>query len=330
MLSRWRLTGRWFPGGAAAGLLLGLGGVAWAQAIQIRFPQALGAKHPRVLTLAKFAERLERETQGRLKITIYPGAQLYGAREAVRAAAVGDVEMANEPESHFITFSKAFKATDIPFLFKDTETFHRFLYGEKAKIFARDLEARGMVLVALWDEGPMIIGSRKGLLKAPASYRGLKIRSSGHELLARAWNSLGAATVNIPIEETYTALQQGVADAIYTTFNSFVSEKLYEVAPKVTLSPSRAVYVWVANKAWWTRLRPEDQQLIRRLADEATAEFNKVIWADYAGLVQTIRGAKGGEFYEPTGGDLEVFRTAIQPLLQEWRKEFGELLAGYL
>jgi C4-dicarboxylate-binding protein DctP len=143
----------------------------------------------------------------------------------VRAAAVGDVEMANEPESHFITFSKAFKAIDIPFIFKDTESFHRFLYGEKGKVLARDLEARGMVLLALWDEGPMIVGSRKGLLKAPADYRGLKIRSSGHELLARAWNSLGAATVNIPIEEMYTALQQGVADAMYTTFNTFVSAK---------------------------------------------------------------------------------------------------------
>lgn len=310
--------------------LLGLATTTWAQAIQIRFPQAVGAKHPRVLTLNTFADRLAKESQGRFKVTVYPGGQLYGAREAVRAAAVGDVEMANEPESHFITFSKAFKAVDIPFIFKDTESFHRFLYGEKGKVFARDLEARGMVLLALWDEGPMIIGSRKALLKAPADYRGLKIRSSGHELLARAWNSLGAATVNIPIEETYTALQQGVADAIYTTFNTFVNSKLYEVAPKVTLSPSRAVYVWVANKGWWGRLRPEDQQLMRRLADEATAEFNKVIWADYAGLTQAVRGAKGGEFYEPTAADLEVFHAAIQPLMQEWKKEFGELLAGLL
>lgn len=326
----WRTaTAHWLVVGGVAGLVLGLAGAAWAQAVQIRLPQALGAKHPRVLTLAKFAERLERETQGRFKVTIYPGAQLYGAREAVRAAAVGDVEMANEPESHFITFSKAFKAIDIPFLFKDTETFHRFL-GDKAKLFAHDLEARGMVLLALWDEGPMIIGSRKGLLKTPGDYRGVKIRSSGHELLARAWNSLGAATVNIPIEETYTAIQQGVADAIYTTFNSFVNGKLYEVAPRVSLSPTRAVYVWVANKAWWEHLRPEDQQLIRRLADEATAEFNKVIWADYAGLIQAVRGAKGGEFYEPTAADLEIFRAAIQPLLQEWKKEFGDLLAGYL
>jgi TRAP-type C4-dicarboxylate transport system substrate-binding protein len=219
------MNGRRLVGGAVAGLVVGLAGTAWGQAIQVRIPQALGAKHPRVVAMAKFGERLEKESQGHLKVTVYPGGQLYGAREAVRAAAVGDVEMANEPESHFITFSKAFKAIDIPFIFKDTESFHRFLYGEKGKVLARDLEARGMVLLALWDEGPMIVGSRKGLLKAPADYRGLKIRSSGHELLARAWNSLGAATVNIPIEEMYTALQQGVADAMYTTFNTFVSAK---------------------------------------------------------------------------------------------------------
>ncbi len=325
--TEWR---RCLAGGAAVSLLLGLAGIAGAQVIQVRVPQALSAKHPRVVTMAKFGERLEKESKGRFKLTIYPGGQLYGAREAVRAAAVGDVEMANEPESHFITFSKAFKAIDIPFIFKDTQSFHAFLYGEKGRVFARDLEPRGMVLLGLWDEGPMIIGSRKGLLKTPGDYRGLKIRSSGHELLARAWNALGATTVNIPIEEMYTALQQGVADAIYTTFNTFVSAKHYEVASKVSLSPSRAVYVWVANAAWWGRLRPEDQQLIRRLADESTAEFNKLIWADYGGLVQTIRAAKGGEFSEPSPADLEAFRGAIQPLVQEWKKEFGDVLAGLL
>jgi TRAP-type C4-dicarboxylate transport system substrate-binding protein len=331
MLNPWRPTEgwRWSVGGATAGLLLGLAGVAGAQTIQVRIPQALSANNPRVVTMAKFGQRLEKESQGRFKVAIYPGGQLYGAREAVRAAAVGDVEMANEPESHYITFSKTFRAIDIPFLFKDTESFHRFLQ-EKQKLFARDLEARGMVLLGLWDEGPMIIGSRRALLKTPADYRGLKIRSSGHELLARAWNSLGAASVNVPIEEMYTALQQGVADAIYTTFNTFVSAKHYEVAPKVILSPSRSVYVWVANKGWRERLPAQDQQLIRRLGDEATAEFNKLIWADYAGLVQTVKAAKGGEFYEPSAADLEAFRAAIQPLLQDWKKEFGELLAGLL
>jgi TRAP-type C4-dicarboxylate transport system substrate-binding protein len=320
---------RWLVSGATAGVLLGLVGIAGAQTIQVRIPQALSATNLRVVTMAKFGERLEKESQGRFKVTVYPGGQLYGAREAVRAAAVGDVEMANEPESHYITFSKTFKAIDIPFLFKGPESFHQFL-REKQGLFGRDLEARGMVLLGLWDEGPMIIGGRKALLKTPEDYRGLKIRSSGHELLARAWNSLGAATVNVPIEETYTALQQGVADAIYTTFNTFVNGKLYEVAPKVTLSPSRAVYVWVANKGWWERLSPQDQQLIKRLGDEATAEFNKVIWANYAGLVQTVKAAKGGEFYEPSAADLAAFRKAIQPLLEEWKKEFGDLLTGLL
>jgi C4-dicarboxylate-binding protein DctP len=331
MLNRWRPTKGWcwVVGGITAGLLLAWTGIAMSQIIQVRIPQALAAKHPRVLTMAKFGERLEKESQGRFKVVIYPGGQLYGAREAVRAAAVGDVEMANEPESHYITFSKNFKAIDIPFLFKDTRSFHQFLL-EKQKVFARDLEARGMVPLGLWDEGPMIIGSRKSLLTTPQDYRGLKIRSSGHELLARAWNSMGAATVNIPIEEVYTALQQGVADAIYTTFTTFVNQKVYEVAPKVTLSPSRAVYVWVANKGWWGRLSEQDRQLITRLANDATAEFNQLVWADYPKLIQTVKSAKDGAFYELTPADLEVFRAAIQPLLQEWKKEYADLLAGVL
>ncbi len=235
----------------------------------IRFPQAVNAEHPRVVASQTFAERLAAETEGRLVVDIFPGGQLYGARQA---AALGDVEMAMEPETHYITFDDAFRGVDMPFLFEGDEDFRRFLEGSFREKVESRLAERGLVVLALWDEGPMVLGSREAVLRTPDAFRGTKIRSSGHDLLARTWNELGATTVRLPIEEVYSALQQGVADAIYTMLYTFVAGKFHEVAPKTVIWPSRATYVWVVNRAFWERLTPEDRETARRLAGLATTD----------------------------------------------------------
>ena len=275
----------------------------------------------------KFGERLAEETHGRLRLQSFPGGTLYGAREAVRSATMGDVEMALEPETHFITFDDSFRAIDMPFQFETREQFQHFIANSLRQRVEQSLEKAGLVLIAFWDEGPMILAGAR-LLRTPDDFQGVKVRSSGHDLLARSFNELGAATVNIPIQEVYTALQQGVAGAIYTTFNTFVSGKTYEVAPKVVSWPARGVYIWVANRRFWERLSEEDRALVRRLADEATKDYDTAIWGNYDELVKTVRAAPNGEFYELTPADLDVFRSRLRGLVDGWRAEFASVLAA--
>ena len=295
--------------------------------ITIRFPQAVNETHPRMVITKKFGERLAEATHGRLQVQSFPGGTLYGAREAVRSATVGDVEMALEPETHFITFDDAFRAIDMPFQFETREQFQRFITDSLRPRVEPSIRKAGLELIAFWDEGPMILAGAH-LMRTPDDFRGVKLRSSGHDLLARSFNELGAATINIPIQEVYTALQQGVAGAIYTTFNTFVSGKTYEVAPKVVSWPARGVYVWVANRAFFEKLSADDRALIRRLADEATAEYDTAIWGNYDELVKTVRSAPKGEVYELAPADLDAFRARLKGLLEGWRTEFASVLAA--
>ncbi len=296
--------------------------------VVIRFPHAVNDMHPRLPACREFASRLEAETEGRLRVEIFSGGQLYGARQSVLAAAVGDVEMAMEPETHFITFDDAFKAVDIPFLFDTQETFRHFLEGAFRARIANSFEDRGLVLVALWDEGPMILASRSNMLRRPDDFRGVKIRSSGHDLLARSWNDLGAATIRVPIHEVYTALQQGVADAIYTTLNAFISTKSYEVAPKTIVWPSRATYVWVANRDFWNRLSTEDQETIRRLAEEATGVYYQTLAQRKEEMVNQIIAVRGGEYEELTADEIQAFRSRLKSQLAGWREEYASVLGS--
>lgn len=292
----------------------------------IRFPQAVNEQHPRVVASRFFAKRLAEESGGRFRVEILSGGQLYSARKAVEAAALGDAEMAMEPETHYIAFDPHFKAIDLPFVFDTPAKFQEFLDGEFRNRIGPSLAKGGMELLALWDEGPMLIGSRRRLLATPDDFRGAKIRSSGHELLARAWNEMGAATLSIPIDEVYTALQQGVADAVYTTLNAYVSGKLYEVAPKALVWPARATYVWVVNRAFWEGLHPEDRDLLRRLVAETTERYNRSLGEQYPDMVRAIEQAPGGEFATLGPSEQEAFRSRLSVLLVAWQREYSSLL----
>jgi tripartite ATP-independent transporter DctP family solute receptor len=310
-------------------LLVGLFGCqAEDGTLVIRFPQAVNEMHPRVVSTKAFAERLEAETGGRLRVELFPGGQLYGARQGVMAATMGDVEMAMEPETHFITFDETFKAVDIPFVFDSTEKFQKFTQGAFRTRIAGSLEESGLILLALWDEGPMVLASRERLLRRPEDFSGTKIRSSGHELLARSWNEIGAATIRIPIHEVYTALQQGVADAIYTTLHTFVSGKIYEVAPKALIWPSRATYVWVIHREFWNKISVEDQQTIRRLVAETTEEYHQVLVNDHDEMIRRVREAREGELEELTPAEVEAFRSRLNDLLVNWQSEYASVLEG--
>jgi TRAP-type C4-dicarboxylate transport system substrate-binding protein len=294
----------------------------------IRFPQAVNEQHPRVMASRFFAERLAEESGGRYRIEILSGGQLYSARQAVAAAALGDAEMAMEPETHYIAFDPLFKAIDLPFVFDTPQKFQAFLEGEFRSRVQPSLARGGLELLALWDEGPMLLASRERLLRSPELFRGVKIRTSGHELLARSWNEMGAATLSLPVDEVYTALQQGVADAVYTTLNAHVSGKFHEVAPKALLWPARATYVWVVNRAFWDGLAPADRDLIERLVAETGERYHQLLEEQHPGMVRTIEHAPGGEFAALAPSEQEVFRSRLGPLLALWLREYASLLGG--
>jgi TRAP-type C4-dicarboxylate transport system substrate-binding protein len=119
-----------------------------------------------------------------------------------------------------------------------------------------------------------------------------------------------------------------VADAIYTTLYTYVSGKIYEVAPKALIWPSRATYVWVIHREFWNGLTTEDRQTIRRLVDRATDEYHQVLVDEHDDMVRHVHEARDGELEELTPAEIEAFRSRLNDLLVNWHKEYAPVLEG--
>lgn len=309
---------------AAAALTFGAAGAALAQT-EIKIPIKVNIDTLRGKFTQEFGNELAKATHNKYKTTIYPGGQLYDGNKAAQAVQLGNVQMTNEPNSAFTSYTKNVDLMEIPFGFANPDEFQKFLEGPKADVVRKDLEKAGFHVLTFLDEGPFVIGTKNVLIEKPADFKGLVVRTSGHPVVVDALKGMGASTAKIPLNEVYSALQQGTINAVYTTFDAFVNEKMVEVAPNVMVIPSYGAYIWVANKKWFDSQPKEDQKLMNEIAQKLGKRYHKEIWEETDKFIATVKKG-GGKVSDPAKNPQEIaaFRKALEPTYDKVRKQFGK------
>ena len=79
----------------------------------------LDAQHPMMVGGRRMAEIVERESNGRLKIALYPSSQLGGQREVLQNVQAGVVDGALEATATLTNFVPQLGAIDLPYLARD-------------------------------------------------------------------------------------------------------------------------------------------------------------------------------------------------------------------
>lgn len=318
---------------ALAAAVLVAGAPARAQT-EIKFPIKVNLSTLRGAMTEEFGKQLAKATGNRYKVTVYPGGQLYDGDKAAKAVQLGNVQMTNEPNSAFTAYTKNADLMEMPFGFADADAFQEFLHGKRSDLVRKDLEKAGFHVLTFFDEGPFVIATKEVLIDAPADFKGQIIRTSGHPVVVDGLKGMGASTVKIPLNEVYSALQQRTITGVYTTFDAYVNEKMYEVAPNVMIIPSYGAYFWVANKAWFDALPEADRKAMDSIATRLAKKYDKDVWAAADEHVATVKKA-GGKISDPAknAAARKAFREALTNTYEKLREKFGKepvdaILAG--
>ncbi len=292
---------------------------------EIKIPIKVNIDTLRGKTTKEFGDEVAKATNNRYKVVIYPGGQLYDGGKAAKAVQLGNVQMTNEPNSAFTSYTKNVDLMEIPFGFANPEDFQSFLEGPKADVVRKDLEKAGFHVLTFLDEGPFVIGTKSVLIKSPGDFKGQVVRTSGHPVVVDGLKAMGASTAKIPLNEVYSALQQGTISAVYTTFDAFVNEKMVEVAPNVMIIPSYGAYIWVANKPWWDALPAGDRKIMDDIAARLGKQYHHDIWAESEKFVEAVTKG-GGKVSDPAKDPaaIKTFRAALAGTYDKVRKEFGK------
>lgn len=184
--------------------------------------------------LLKFKELVEKRSNGRVSVEVFPSGQLGSSRDMIEGLQMGTLECAFAVTAVMTNFVPEFNILDAPFIFRDYQHAYRVLDGDIGKeLNAQWLKKQNCRIMGYMDVGFRNIYSSRPIRRIE-DIKGLKIRTMQSKLNMAVFNKLGAIATPMAGNEVFTALQQNTIDAAENAVQYVYHQKLYEVTPYIT------------------------------------------------------------------------------------------------
>lgn len=245
-----------------------MAGAAFAEAeYTIKVGYIGSESHPTMQAMKTFADNVAKDSQGKIKVELYPNAQLGGDRELCEGVQMGTIQMAIPSTSALAGFDKRIQVLDLPYLFTTREAAFEAVDGELGQKLNDLLAKKGFYVLGYLENGFRHVTNSKHPVTKPEDLSGLKIRTMENPMHLAFFKELGANPTPMSWGELYTALQQGTVDAQENPYAMIDDGKFYEVQKYVSETGHVFSYeILIANKKFMEKL-PED--LRKLVVDEA-------------------------------------------------------------
>jgi len=301
-------------------------GLVYAQEpIVIKFSHVAAIDTPKGQAAEYFKQQLEKRTNGRVKVEVYPNSTLYKDKEELEALQLGSVQMLAPVAGKFGPLgTKEFEAFDLPYIFPDEAALHRVTRGPIGASLLKKLEPRGLVGLTYWDAGFRVLSANKPM-HVPDDAKGLKIRINSSKVNQAIIKSIGAIPQTMAFSEVYQALQTGVVDGADGNLANLYTQKQYEVQKHVTLTRhTYSGYVVVMNKAFWEKLPDDIKTAVKGAIEDSTAYNDKVAEEDEAKAVAAMKASGKTTIYTPTAAEKALWVKAMKGVQDELAPRIGK------
>src|SRR3984893_1270185 len=311
---------------AFAATSFAVAGAAFAQQpIIIKFSHVVSPDAPKGKAAVVFKDLVEKYTDGKVKVEIYPNSSLYKDKEELEALQLGSVQILAPSISKFGPLGiKEFDVFDLPFLMSDDARARQMMASPMMTDLNKKLEAKGVSPLAYWDNGAHVYTANKPLIR-PEDFRGMKMRIQGSKVLDAVARELGAIPQIIGFGELYQALQTGVADGEDNVPSNILTQKFYEVQKHLTVSyHGRLTYALVTNKKFWDGLPADLRDQLNRAVKESTEFFNETAAKDNADALDKIKASGKIEVHYQTEAEKQAWIKKLMPVHKEMQSRFGK------
>jgi TRAP-type C4-dicarboxylate transport system substrate-binding protein len=212
----------------------------------------------------KFADEVGKQTKGELKFEIYPSGSLVKSKQQLDALSNGSLDMTLYPLAYSGGKIPEVNITLMPALISSYEQGYRWKGAPIGKELTGVLEKHNVKIITwLWQAGGVV--SRDKPILAPDDVKGLKVRGAGKSM-DQMLKAAGAAISNVPSNETYSAMQSGVLDGVWTSSASLMSFRLNELAKHVTTARNKTFWYMfeplLMSKSTYDALTPAQQKIV--------------------------------------------------------------------
>ena len=217
-----------------------------------------------------WAREVEKRTDGKVKINVFPGGTLTKADQCYDGVVNGISDIGMSCFAYTRGRFPVMAAVDLPMGYKSGD-----MATKVANSFFKQMkpaELDDVKVLYLHAHGPGLLHTKKAVKKLE-DVNGMKIRSTG--LSAKVVESLDGVAVAMPQGATYEALQKGVVEGTFAPIETLKGWRQAEVIDYTTdcnvIGYTTTMFV-VMNKEKWNSL-PED---VKEALDEVSEEWINV------------------------------------------------------
>lgn len=277
--------------------------------------------NPRHLTAEKFKAWVEEQSKGRIQIDLYPSEVLGTDKQMIEMIMMGNLDLSINSQSLLSNHEPKMSIVELPFLFDNTEQAGKILDGAIGEEIAKDLPAKGIRILAYWENGIRQVTNSVRPVEKPEDLKGLKLRAPESKMTIDIFKSLGAQPTPFNFAELYLALQQKTFDGQENPITNIYASKFYEVQKYISITNHKYESCpMIASEKVWQTLPADVQELLKEGAVKFAQEHRKMVAENETGWLEDL-AAKGMTVTKP---DLDPFREATKDVYEKWEPILGK------
>lgn len=297
-----------------------------ADTIKIRCGWTFPQQHPMGVSHQIWADKIEKDSGGRVKMEHYWSGSLVNMRESYTELVKGVADI-SEFTGHYVREGfQIEKAMSLIFYGVPTNSEMAYrIYGMLCDKYPEILEEFSAVKVLAFFSPPAVdLMTRNKPVRKIEDIRGLTLKTSGHT--AKIVNSLGGEGASLPISQTYMALQKGTIDGALVGYEGLKSFRFAEVVKYYTILNSAT---WPSghvamNLDSYKKLRPD----IRKIFDDNITFYNQTMteqWDKANKAGKEFAEKRGVEFIELPKEEIEKFYAATKSIVLHEAKRIDDM-----
>lgn len=277
--------------------------------------------------LTPWAEKIEKESNGRIDIELYPAMQLGGKPPLLFDQARKGIADITWTVGGY-TPGRFPKATvfELPFMPASAEAtskaVHEYAMDEMAD------ELKDVHILALHTHAPGSLHARDKAIQTGADLAGMKLRAP-NKVMADAFSVFDTSTVFMPVPEMPSGLSKGVLDVAVLPFEVVAPLKIHQLVKHHTeIKGNRGLYaqffLFSMNKDAYASLPPDLRQVIDDNSGLELAGHIGRLFDEYEQSARDQAVKEGNSFYTLPDEERERWKQAMQPTTDVWIKEVTE------
>jgi TRAP-type C4-dicarboxylate transport system substrate-binding protein len=282
-------------------------------------PVAVG--HARFLK--PWADKVAAESNGRIKIDIFPSMQLGGTPpQLFDQARDGVADLVWTLPGYTPGRFTGLEAFELPFVANKRALVNSLALTEYAQ---QNLaaELKDVHPICLWTHDHGLIHANKQI-KTMEDLKGLKLRFPTR-LAGEALKALGANAIGMPVPQVPESLAQRVIDGAVIPWEVVPSVKVQELVKFHTEIPGSptfyvATFILAMNKAKYEALAPDLKAIIDRNSGAAAAGMAGKVWDEQAITVSEMVRKRGNTITVIDEAEAARWRKTTEPVIEAWIK----------